>query len=102
MDKHFLLQARDEIKTIIDAQEKPNIPEVILDFRTSMDKAVRGGLISDTFSLWPRFSVISHPLFDFPWKMRVTRSNQNKFLKEIGLYIFTHNVGTLFCCYVFG
>ena len=47
----MLLQARNEIKTIIDAQEKPNIPEVILDFRTSLDKDVRGGLISDSFGI---------------------------------------------------
>ena len=40
----------------------------------------------------PDFQKFSRPWFEFSWKMRVTRSNQNKLLKETGLY-FCH----LFC-----
>jgi hypothetical protein len=32
------------------------------------------------------FSNFPVPWFEFSWKVRVTRSNQNKLLKEIGLY----------------
>ena len=39
----------------------------------------------------PDFQLSFRPWFEFSWKVRVTRSNHNKLLKEVGLYLLPRN-----------